>query len=90
MKQSAPDAFTYLESLAPGAHLVVGALSIADLAVVSNLIMFHYLGHRIDAARFPSLAAYFQHQLRSPAMVETLADEKPFVDGMGLDRAFLR
>jgi glutathione S-transferase len=90
LKQSAPDAFTYLESLAPEAHLVAGALSIADLAVVSNLIMFHYLGHRIDAVRFPRLAAYFRHQLRAPVMVETLADEKPFVESMGLDRAFLR
>jgi hypothetical protein len=48
------------------------------------------LGHRIDAARFPRLAAYFQHQLRAPVMVETLTDEKPFVESMGLDRAFLR
>jgi glutathione S-transferase len=89
LKQSAPDAFAYLEKLAPDTHLVAGALSIADLAVVSNLVMFHYLGHRIHAARFPRLAAYFLRQLRSPAMVETLAEERPFADSMGLDRVFV-
>ena len=47
LKEAAPDEFTHLEALAPKAHLVADTLSIADLAVVSNLIMFHYLGHRI-------------------------------------------
>jgi glutathione S-transferase len=76
-------------SLAPDEYLVAGKLSIADLAVVSNLIVLHYLGQRIDSARFPRLAGYFQRQLGSPIMRETLEDEKPFVENMGLDRAFL-
>jgi glutathione S-transferase len=89
LKEAAPDAFSHLEALAPKAHLVAAALSIADLAVVSNLIMFHYLGHRIEAARFPKLAAYFRRQLDSPVMAETLQHERPFVENFGLDLAFL-
>ena len=89
LKQSAPEAFSHLEQLAPDAHLVGDKLSIADLAVVSNLIMFQYLGHRIDAARFPKLAAYFQRQLDSPIVFETLQSEKSFVEQMGLDLGFL-
>src|SRR5207244_2293624 len=64
---AAPQAFAYLESLAPegsaNAFLVDGRLSVADLAVTSNLVMFHYLGNRLDAARFPRVAAYFRRQL---------------------------
>jgi glutathione S-transferase len=86
---SGPEAFAYLESLAPGAFLVGGKLSIADLAVVSNLIVFHYLGHRIETARYPRLAAYFHRQLGSPLLRAALADEAPFVANMGLDRSFL-
>lgn len=65
-----------------------GNETIADLAVVSNLIVFHYLGCRIDT-RFPKLYAYFRHQLESPLLKETLAEEKSFADQMGLDRSFI-
>jgi len=86
---SGPEAFAYLESQAPGAFLVGGKLSIADLAVVSNLLVFHYLGHRIDPARYPKLAAYFQRHLDSPLLLAALQDEAPFVQNLGLDRTFL-
>jgi glutathione S-transferase len=78
-------AFAYLESLSPHHNLVGQALTLADLSVVSNLVLFHYLGHRIDA-RFPKLDAYFQRQVAAPLMGSVLADEVPFVDQMGLDR----
>jgi glutathione S-transferase len=87
--EAAPEAFGYLESLDPGDFLVGGTLTIADLAVVSNLIVFHYLGCRIEP-RFPKLNAYFQRHLESPALRVALAEEKPFVDQMGLDRSFIR
>lgn len=87
--RAAPEAFGYLERLAPGAFLAGGALSLADLAVTSNLIVFHYLGHRIDAARFPRLAAYFQRQLDAAPLRAALADEAPFAEQFGLDRTFL-
>ena len=80
-----PEAFAYLESLSPGNFLVGDSLSIADLAVVSNLLTFHYIGRRIDAARFPKLAAYFRRHASSPLMQPLLAAEKPFVEQMGLD-----
>jgi glutathione S-transferase len=86
---AAPDAFRYLESQAPGEFLVGARLSLADLAVVSNLLVFHYLGHRLDAGRFPRLAAYFQRHLTSPLIAEAIAQERPFVERMQLDRSFL-
>lgn len=85
----AAEAFGYLEGLAPRAFLAGEQLSIADLAVVCNLLVFHYLGHRLDAARFPRLAAYFQRHLEAPLLAEVLELERPFVENMHLDRSFL-
>ncbi len=84
LRHRAPEAFEYLESLAPEQYLVAGKLSIADLAVVSNLVMFHYLGHRIDA-RFPKLNTYFRAHLDTPLVAETLQRERPIVEQMNLD-----
>jgi glutathione S-transferase len=89
LTRSGPEAFAYLESLSPGSFLVGDTLSIADLAVVSNLITFQYLGRRIDAARYPRLAAWFKRHMDSALMQSVLAAEKPAVDQMGLDRSFI-
>lgn len=89
LQQNAPEAFDYLEGLKPESFLVGGRLSIADLAVVSNLVMFHYLGHRIDAARFPNLHAYFARHIGSPVLASVLKDETPYAQQMGLDRSWL-
>jgi glutathione S-transferase len=88
-KEAAPSALAYLESRAPERFLVGDALSIADLAVVSNLILFHYLGQRIDANAYPQLAVYFQRHRDSSLVAAALAIEKPFVDGIaGLESTF--
>ena len=57
---------------------------------MSNLINYHYLGYRLEAARFPRLARYFVSHLQRPTMREALAAEQPMADGMGLDRGFQR
>lgn len=87
--QEAERAFTYLEGSSRGGFLIGGALSIADLAVVSNLLMFHYLGHRLTQERFPRVHQYFREHLASPLWQTTLEEEKPFAERMGLDRGFL-
>jgi hypothetical protein len=51
--------------------------------------MFHYLGHRIDKARYPKLAACFEQHLKSPVLAAVLADEKPIAAGLQLDTSFL-
>lgn len=88
LTQAAPEAFAYLESLRPDDFLVAGKLTIADLAVVSNLILFNYLGYRIGPD-YPRLDAYFRHQIKEPLLSTTLAEEKPYAEQMSLDRSFL-
>jgi glutathione S-transferase len=82
----AEEAFAYLEARGPADFLVGRSLTIADLAIVSNLINFHYLGRRI-APRFQKLSAYFQRHLGSRAIRDALAEEAPFAEQMGLDRS---
>lgn len=86
--QAAPEAFAYLESLNPDGSLIGDRLTIADIAVVSNLILVHYLGYRIEP-RFPKLNAYFRRHIEEPMFSSALAEERPFADQMGLDRSFL-
>jgi glutathione S-transferase len=83
LTQAAPEAFGYLEGLAPRDFLIGDALSLADLAITSNLLTLAYLGHHVDAARFPALAAYFQRQLASPLVAAAIEEERPFVEQIG-------
>lgn len=89
LARTAPEAFGYLEGLMGETFLIGGRLSIADLAVVSNLVTFHYLGHRLEPARHPRLTAYFRRQLDSTLLRDAVAAEAPFVDNLRLDRSFL-
>jgi glutathione S-transferase len=61
---------------------------VADLALMSNLVNYHYLGYAIDPERFPKLAAYFARHLRHPAIATALAAEKPVAQDMGLKWQF--
>lgn len=86
---AAPEAFDYLEAQLSGSYLVDATPSIADVAVISNLLLFNYLGHRLDAARYPKLARYFRAHLDAPVLASVLRDEKPVVQSMGLDVSVL-
>jgi glutathione S-transferase len=66
------------------------SLSVADLAVTSNLITLHYAGFALDRARYPALAALFDRVLRMREVEAALQDEKPLVQQMGLNDAPLR
>jgi glutathione S-transferase len=85
-----PKVFGYLEGAMGGEYLAGGRFGIADIATVSNLINFHYLGFAIDPRRFPKLGAYFARRLRQPSIAAALRAEQPVAAGMGLDSSFAR
>jgi glutathione S-transferase len=84
-----PKVFGYLERSVTSEQLVGGRFSIADIAVVSNLINFHYLGYALDRQRHPKLAMYFAKQLQRPSLQTALKAEQPAVASMGLKSEFL-
>lgn len=84
-----PKILSYLDSQIEGTFLVGNALTLADVAIVSNFILYQYMGYRIDAAKYPRLAKYLKQIAAIDACRKALDDEKPFVARMGLDRHFL-
>jgi glutathione S-transferase len=79
-----PPMFSYLDSIAHGAYFVDNALSMADIAVASNLLNYRYLGFELDSMRYPRLAAMFERVLRQPAVQQALRRELPVVESMHL------
>jgi glutathione S-transferase len=89
LETALPKCFGYLESCIGGDFLLENRFGIADIAVASNLINFHYLGYTIDGKRWPRLQRYFEHMLQQPSIGKALANEAPTVAKLTLDTAFL-
>ena len=87
LTETMPKMLGYLEGEASDGYLVAKSFSIADVALISNLINFHYLGYRIDAGRYPKLERYFQRLCIRPSVAKALRIEQPVVDQFGLNRA---
>lgn len=84
-----PKILSYLESQIGGKYLVGNAMTLADIAIVSNFIVYQYIGYKLDAAKYPKLVKYVKDIAATEAYGKALEDEKPFVANMGLDRSFL-
>ncbi len=89
LHQDLPPKLDYLEASLQGEYLVGECVSIADITLASDLMVFHYLGYALDTARHPKLAAHFRRMLGRDSFRAALAAEQPFAEKMGLDRQFL-
>jgi len=85
LTQALPKVFGYLESQMTDGWLVGRSLGIADIALACNLVNYHYLGYRIDAARYPKLERTFGRLCRHPSIATALRNEQPVAKNMGLD-----
>jgi glutathione S-transferase len=85
----APKIFSYLESQIDGKFLVGKTMTLADIAVASNLLVYQYCGFTIDADRYPRLVRYLREIIGIEVFQTALNEEKPFVEQMGLSRSFL-
>jgi glutathione S-transferase len=90
LETALPKTFGYLERNVTGDFLVGGRFGIADIAVISNLINFHYIGFAIDGGHWPRLQRYFERMLQHPSIGKALANEAPVVAKLELDTAFLK
>lgn len=88
--QALPPVFGCLDKLAAGPYLAGDAISVADIAVASNLVTYQYIGFDLYRDRFARLAALFDRVLRHPAMREALRREQPAVKAMQLRDDFLQ
>lgn len=84
-----PEVLGTLENILTGEYLAGDALSVADIAVVSNLVTYQYVGFDPRRKDFPRLAGLFDRVVSHPAVREALRRERPVVDSMGLSAAFL-
>ena len=90
LETAMPKTFGYLERCMTGTFLVEGRFGIADIAIMSNLINFHYVGFAIDGGHWPRLRQYFERMLQHPSIRAALANERTVVAGLALDTAFLK
>ena len=84
LAQAVPETFGHLDRVAGEIFFIGKTLSMADIAVASNLVTYQYIGFDLYRGRFPRLAALFDRVLEQPAMREALRREKSVVDSMGL------
>ena len=90
LESALPKTFSYLESVLSTGFVTSSELSVADIAIVSNLVTYRYLGYPLDGRRFAKLAMYFERTIRHPAMLKALRLEQPAVESMSLQNDFLR
>jgi glutathione S-transferase len=86
LADTVPEMFGYLDAAIRGDYLSGHEATVADFAVVSNLITYRYIGFDLYRSRFPRLAVLFDRVVDHPAVAEALRRERPVVDSMGLDR----
>jgi glutathione S-transferase len=80
-----PGVLGHLEAVASDSGFLAGpAATVADIAVVSNLLTYQYIGFALDRTHYPRLCGLYDRVVRLPAMQEALRREQPVVESMGL------
>ena len=72
-----PPLFDYLESeLGDGDAIVGKSFSIADIAILSQLVNLSHAGVDVDAKRWPKLAAYARKGFARPVFAKMIAEDR--------------
>jgi glutathione S-transferase len=75
-----PPIFAYLESVLPANGFLVGKdLSIADIGVTCQLINLEHCGIKVDAGKYPKLAAYYTRIASRPSVSGIVEGERKFL-----------
>jgi glutathione S-transferase len=76
LNQGIPEALDYLEGELPADGFLFGDIGVADIAIAAFFRNGDYAGYTVDAARWPSTAAFVQRTLAHPCIARLL----PFED----------
>lgn len=80
LSEKIPPVFDYLEKEIGDREFLVGnAVSIADIAVCTQLVNFAHAGETLDGKRWPKLAAYSKRIHARPSFAGCLGEEQPMV-----------
>ena len=83
LTQMIPARFAYLEKALTGDWFVANSFSMADIAVASILMNFHFAGEVIDAASYPKLSRFLGRALARPSFRKALQAEIPAAQSVG-------
>jgi glutathione S-transferase len=75
VEKDLPPMFDYLESKVTGDFLVGDKLTIGDIGIATSFVNFKHAGYKVDAGRWPKLAAYIG-QIHSRPSFKTVIDEE--------------
>lgn len=76
MAEQVPPVFDWLEAQVEGREVLVGRhFSVADIAMASPFVNWAWAGERVDASRWPALAAYVKRIHARPSFEEVLEAE---------------
>jgi glutathione S-transferase len=78
-----PPRLAYLEKTLSGEYFAGDAFSIADIAVASILINFHYAGESVAAKGHPKLHRFLRAVLKRPCFAEAFKIEAPAAAAVG-------
>lgn len=80
LREDLPPLFDYLEkSIAQRQFLVGDSFGIADISVATQFVNFQHAGATLDAARWPSLAAFLERVHARPSFAECITAERQFM-----------
>jgi len=73
LSHDAPAAFDYLEASLKGKKWITGdSFSIADAAIIAQLVAYETAGEKIDDKKWPNLASYLSNAKLRPSVKESL------------------
>jgi len=76
-----PGVLDYLEQQLGNQAFFVGTqITLADIAITSQMVNFLHAGETIDGSRWPALSAYFQRMYQTPIWQALIAREKTTLD----------
>ena len=82
-----PQRFAYLESVLQGEYFCDNVFSVADIAVASILINFHYAGEQLQQRSYPKLHAHLHRVLARDSFRKAFETELPAaraIDGLDM------